>query len=277
VIVYTFQKHIIAFLKENFPNISKMYYFSDGASAQYKNKNNFINLCHHNTDFWINAEWHFFATSPGKGPCDGVRGTTKHLAACSSLQHHQILTPTQLYSWAKEHFPAIHVQYVCNSEVEETRDLLKFRFDNTRTVVGTRQYHAFLPISNTILIAKKYSKAQDGTVVAVAESRSQSDTIPFETVTGCITIVYEDHWWLQYVFEKCERNEEFKIRFLHPHGPSASFVFPSQPDELTLPVSLISSMVTPTSETRRTYKLSSAEANHISKLLEEPGHKQRKK
>jgi hypothetical protein len=86
--VYTFQKHLIAFLKENVPNISHLYYFSDGASAQYKNKNNFINLCHHNTDFGINAEWYFFATSHGNGPCDGVGGTIKRLEASSSLQHH---------------------------------------------------------------------------------------------------------------------------------------------------------------------------------------------
>jgi hypothetical protein len=71
------------------------------------------------------------------------------------------------------------------------------------------------------------------------------------------------------VLEKYEGNEEFKIRFLHPHGPSPSFVFLSQPDELMLTVSLILSIVTPTSETGRTYKLSSAEANHISKLLED--------
>jgi hypothetical protein len=70
------------------------------------------------TDIGINVEWYFFATSHGNSPCDGVGGTIKGLAACSSLQHHQILTPVQLYSWAKEHFPSIHVQYVCNSEVE---------------------------------------------------------------------------------------------------------------------------------------------------------------
>jgi hypothetical protein len=75
-----------------------MYYFSDDASAQYKTKNNFINLCYHSTDFGMNAEWHFFATSHGKGQCDGVGGTIKCLAAYSSLQHHQILTPAQLYS-----------------------------------------------------------------------------------------------------------------------------------------------------------------------------------
>jgi hypothetical protein len=71
------------------------------------------------------------------------------------------------------------------------------------------------------------------------------------------------------VLEKYEQNEEFKIRSLHPHGPSASFVFPSQPDELTSPISPILSMVTPTSESGRTYKLSSVEANHMSKLAED--------
>jgi hypothetical protein len=34
VTVYTFQKHLIAFFKENVANISKLYYFSYGASAQ---------------------------------------------------------------------------------------------------------------------------------------------------------------------------------------------------------------------------------------------------
>jgi hypothetical protein len=136
-------------------------------------------------------------------------------------------------------------------------------------VVGAHLYHAFLPISNTTLIAKKYSTAQDGSVVAVAESRTQSQTIPFETVRGYIAVVDEDHWWPGYVLEKYEENEEFKIRFLHPHGQSASFVSQPQPDELILPVCLILSMVTPTSETGRTYKLSIAEANHISKLSED--------
>jgi hypothetical protein len=50
--------------------------------------------------------------------------------------------------------------------------------------------------------------------------------MPFETVRGYIAIVYEDHWWLGFVLEKYEENEEYKIRFLHPHDPSASFVFP---------------------------------------------------
>jgi hypothetical protein len=47
----------------------------------------------------------------------------------------------------------------------------KIKCDNTRTVVGARQYHGFLPISNTTLFAKKYSEPQDGSVVAAEESK----------------------------------------------------------------------------------------------------------
>jgi hypothetical protein len=64
----------------------KILYFSDGCAGQYKNCKNFINLCHHKEDFGIEAEWNFFATSHGKGPCDGVGGTVKRLAAKASLQ-----------------------------------------------------------------------------------------------------------------------------------------------------------------------------------------------
>ena len=34
----------------------------------------------------IPAEWRFHATAHGKGPCDGIRGNLKRLAARASLQ-----------------------------------------------------------------------------------------------------------------------------------------------------------------------------------------------
>jgi hypothetical protein len=33
----------------------------------------------HLEDFKVRGEWHFFATSHGKGPCDGIGGTLKGL------------------------------------------------------------------------------------------------------------------------------------------------------------------------------------------------------
>lgn len=109
VAVHLFHKKLIAHLKQKFgaKNVKKIYYFSDGAAAQYKNKYNLLNLVNHKKDFGIDAEWHFFATSHGKGACDGVGGTVKKHAYFTSLQKDTDLlltTPKQLYEWAKRFF-----------------------------------------------------------------------------------------------------------------------------------------------------------------------------
>ena len=103
---------MITFLKSKFSQIFKLYYFSDGASTQFKNRKNFINLCKHAKDFDILAECNFFATSHGKGACDGVGGTVKRLAACASLRPYsdQIMTPHQLFEWCSQNIQKNSVQ-----------------------------------------------------------------------------------------------------------------------------------------------------------------------
>ena len=95
IAVHLFQSKLVSFLKEKFDAVRKIVYFSDGCAAQYKNCKGFLNLCHHEIDFGMSAEWNFFATSHGKGPCDGVGGTVKRLATRASLQrpNSPILTP----------------------------------------------------------------------------------------------------------------------------------------------------------------------------------------
>ena len=92
------------FLKKALPfPLKEIIYFSDGAASQYKNRKKSSNLCHHKLDFGVKAKWHFSATSHGKGACDGLEGTVKHLAAQASLQkpyQEKIMTPLQLYDWA---------------------------------------------------------------------------------------------------------------------------------------------------------------------------------
>ena len=106
--VHLYQRCFIAFLRSFFPareQPRKIIYFSDGAASQYNN------LCYHKEDFGISAEWHFSATSHGKGACDGVGGTAKRLAERSSLQkpyNDQIMTPRQLFDWATINIPAVH-------------------------------------------------------------------------------------------------------------------------------------------------------------------------
>ena len=172
VAVHLFQKYLIQFLNQKFSHMNKIYYFSDGAASQYKNRKKFINICHHRKDFNLHAEWHFFATSNGKGPCDGIGGTVKRLAARSSLQHptrQHVTTPIELYQWANENIKGINFQYVAAEEYANELKALECRFGRSRTVPGTQGLHAVMPIFQHKLQVKTYSSALESAEVTISK------------------------------------------------------------------------------------------------------------
>lgn len=167
VAVHLFKKKLVNFMKEKFQDsipIDKIIYFSDGAASQYKNKKNFINLTHHFEDFQYHAEWHFFATSHGKGPCDGVGGTVKRLASRASLQlignSDPIQTPLDLYNWACSYFRSISFAYCTSAEHQAEESILQNRFDKALTVRGTLKLHAVIPISHKLVKTKLFSASE---------------------------------------------------------------------------------------------------------------------
>ena len=103
-------------------NVKKLVYFSDGAASQYKNYKNLSNLCHHEKDHDLQAEWHFFATSHGKSPCDGIGGTVKRLVARASLQacvDNHIQTAKQMFQWATENISGVMFFYVDTDAIRQ--------------------------------------------------------------------------------------------------------------------------------------------------------------
>ena len=187
VAVYLFQKSLLDFLKNKF-SICKVFYFSDGSASQYKNRKNFINLCHHEAEFGVPAEWHFSATSHGKGACDGVGGTVKRLAARVSLQRpydQQIMTPRQLFDWAAENVPATFFQYCSLEDYKKEEIFLEKRFKQARTIPGTRRLHSFTPVSKTSTGTKEYSSS----------SSSKEERV---------TIYGDDQWWVACVLQTGE-------------------------------------------------------------------------
>ncbi|KAL5490948.1 hypothetical protein EMCRGX_G016154 [Ephydatia muelleri] len=118
IAVHLFQRKLVSFLSDHFGAIpKKIIYISDGCAGQYKNCYNFTNLCHHEKDFGIPAEWHFFATSHGKLAADGIAGT----------------------------------------EHKDEADFLAERFKYSRTVPGTRSFHSFISISISSVEVRPYS------------------------------------------------------------------------------------------------------------------------
>ena len=149
--VHAFIKKLIPDLKIFLPRLSKIHYFSDGASQQYKNKFNLINVYFHDKDFQVACEWHFFASYHGKGVCDGIGGSVKMTVMRESLKrtaHRQILNTVDMVNFLTEKMASVTFYHVESDYIESIEANLEHRYAEVQAVPGTRKFHRFNPQDN---------------------------------------------------------------------------------------------------------------------------------
>ncbi|XP_044583003.1 uncharacterized protein LOC123264021 isoform X1 [Cotesia glomerata] len=178
VAVHVFIKIITDYVKSLPERCNKIYYFSDGAPQQFKNFKNFVNLYYHEDDFDIPAEWHFFATAHGKGPCDGIGDILKRLAARASLQlavDKQITTPIGLYEWTSDpdNLPNIIVKFSPEEDYNTALNDLNDRFTKTKPILGTQQLHCVIPDKNGCLYVKKFSNSNEHRICKILKRQRE--------------------------------------------------------------------------------------------------------
>ncbi|XP_044575208.1 uncharacterized protein LOC123259016 [Cotesia glomerata] len=144
----------------------------------FKNFKNFVNLYYHEDDFDIPAEWHFFATAHGKGPCDGIGGILKRLAARASLQlavDKQITTPIGLYELTSDpdNLPNIIVKFSPEEDYNTALNDLNDRFTKTKPIVGTQQLHCVIPDKNGCLYVKKFSNSNEHRICKILKRQRE--------------------------------------------------------------------------------------------------------
>ena len=259
--VYKIQEYLTNYIKTNFLYIQKLIYFSDGCGGQYKNCKNFVNLCLHITDFGLEAEWVFFATSHGKSPCDGIGGTVKRQVARTSLQrpkNNQILSVRSVMEFCHANLTSIIFHEITIDEVEK----LRTKFDNTRyknatTVDGTRSYHHFIPVSNHQVSFKKTSEDVDFTgTYSFALGAFTAPRKAFQ-IGNYIACKYDGRWWIGLIEEISEENRDVGVNFLHPPGPTKSFSWPRRKDFCHVPFINVLTVISPpkASPTGRVYNI----------------------
>lgn len=141
--------------------LKKIKYFSDGAASQYKNKYNFANLVNHKNDFGVDADWTFFATSHGKGACDGLAGSVKRQAYRASLQrdkNNHITTALSFFQWAETSFKKINFAFCTIKDHELHEKKYQPRLERLTTIKNTRQFHYYKPLENFSLECRLVSE-----------------------------------------------------------------------------------------------------------------------
>ena len=240
--VYAVQTILTKHLKERFPQVNFFEYFSDGCSGQYKNYKNFFNLTYHKQDFNLNASWNFFATSHGKSPCDGVGGMIKRKLTRSSLMRpvqDQILTIEAVHDFCRMEIEGVIFFLISKEVLQNTRDFLQSRYASANTVPGTRSFHHFATDGVGMLKFKRVSDDQSfcgehNFLCASSDILLNTSDVPLMSYVSCI---YDCRWWIGLVIEIDAKQNDLKINFLHPCGPSKFFHWPSREDACWVPIS----------------------------------------
>ena len=78
--VFAILKKVIPFIKSEVGAFNQIHYWTDSPTSQYRNKTIFSVVSRHEETFGAKAVWNYFEAGHGKGPCDGIGGTSKRLA-----------------------------------------------------------------------------------------------------------------------------------------------------------------------------------------------------
>ena len=202
-------------------------------------------------DFRVPAEWHFFATSYGKGPCDGVGGAVKKQAAKASLQHlysDQITTPHELFTFCHTWLQRIPFKFFNNKEWCNEETLLQEKFSEAKTIAGTQRLHSFVPVDTCALQVWEY-RASCGFRTETVQQVVVSPQANMCYIKGYVTAIYNGAWWVGCMTGSHSEMQEVTLSLLHPRGTSRSLVYPLRADILTIQISDILTFVEPTTYT----------------------------
>lgn len=170
------------------------------------------------------------------------------------------MTPHQLFEWSVDNIPAISFQYLTTDDYKREESFLKHRFEQSRTIPGTRKLHSFIPLSRSQVETKIYSLSPTSKKERVTPV--ENELLP-EEIKGFVTCLFDDEWWVECVLQVSEDNEYVRVSFHHPCGPSRSFKYPARPDILTLPVENVLTKVDPRTARKHTYTLTQKEMLHL--------------
>ncbi|KAG1674550.1 Tetratricopeptide repeat protein 8 [Nymphon striatum] len=146
-----------------------------------------------------------------------------------------------------------------------TRQELKERFGMGKTVPGTRSYHHYTPISTTEISYKRTSEHEFEQHFNLSKAvQVINDDAPLPNLNDFVACRYDTFWWVGMVDKIEGEKKDFKIKFMHPHGPSKRFSWPERDDSCWVPINnMIAVIGVPTTRSGRIYEIDIDDFNKV--------------
>ena len=142
--VITFIDRIMKEVSKIAPDLAIVHYWTDSPTSQYRNKVIFDLVSNHTDIYGVRAVWNYFEAGHGKGPCDGLGGTTKRMADESVRSGKTVIQDARdFFAWSQSSFCSmsnVKFVFIPSSDVQETA--LKLKSKSLQPVKGTLKIHA---------------------------------------------------------------------------------------------------------------------------------------
>ena len=163
--VATFLVRAVQNICQKHPHLRQIHIFSDGAASQFKNKYLWAFLSSSFQDMFPNlhVEWHFFATSHGKGAVDGVGGTVKRAVSTAVLSRQETVhTAADFARVTAQRCPKVTIEEVAPEEIKTFTDTqeLEAKWKDVPTLHGTQAVHHVEVVSWGVIKHRMYSTAE---------------------------------------------------------------------------------------------------------------------
>lgn len=140
--VWTFLQTIGQFIKQVFPEVHQLIFFSDKVASQFRSKYTMSNLCYLEDDlgFW-SIEWVTFATSPGKGAVDGVGAALKNMIWNRVKSENLTINSAKEYYEVLKSSKNVTVFFKSSYEIKDDEKILnerwiKYKYPQKTTMIG---------------------------------------------------------------------------------------------------------------------------------------------
>ncbi|CAB3236345.1 unnamed protein product [Arctia plantaginis] len=137
---------LLNLIREESPNVTRLHFFSDGPSSQYRQKNNFYLFAHFTNRFGFDATWSFFEAGHGKSVADGIGGCVKRTLDRKVCQGRDIVDAQDAYDILNQCLKRIQVFLIPDHSINEITRILP---PNVQPLKGTLRVHQIIAIDKS--------------------------------------------------------------------------------------------------------------------------------
>jgi hypothetical protein len=139
---------LIPQLKDMDPLLHTVHYWTDGPTSQYRNKVIFNTVANHMQIYGTHAKWNYFECGHGKGPCDGLGGTTKRMAdEAVNSGRVSIQDAHDFYAWALQSSMKVSFFFVSAADCNATS--ARIEENKVKPLKGTFKLHSVVGLGQS--------------------------------------------------------------------------------------------------------------------------------